>query len=259
MSETIYRVLHIFESDYGCEEHSEPMVDVVLESPDGRRSTIPYSDARLYALDIFQRDPAPGTAEKGAFPGRKRMTEVEVQQRAKRYLDCLVQGINPLDGTVIPEGDTVRQVRIARCLQYVSGILEQVIENHGEVQRVKKKRSERLPFSLTPEQLLSLKPEPQPVSISEIVQKCNAMIDEYTMCRLKTTTLTKWLVRAGFLEEISVGENRHRKIPTANGTALGIAEKTVQSFDRTYTVVTYSSRAQEFLFENLEMMLEEND
>ena len=75
----------------------------------------------------------------------------------------------------------------------------------------------------------------------------------------KTTTLTKWLVRAGFLEEISVGENRHRKIPTANGTALGIAEKTVQSFDRTYTVVTYSSRAQEFLFENLEMMLEEND
>ena len=43
MSETIYRVLHIFESDYGCEEHSEPMVDVVLESPDGRRSTIPYS------------------------------------------------------------------------------------------------------------------------------------------------------------------------------------------------------------------------
>ena len=53
MSETIYRVLHIFESDYGCEEHSEPMVDVVLESPDGRRSTIPYSDARLYALDIF--------------------------------------------------------------------------------------------------------------------------------------------------------------------------------------------------------------
>ena len=111
------------------------------------------------------------------------MTEVEVQQRAKRYLDCLVQGINPLDGTVIPEGDTVRQVRIARCLQYVSGILEQVIENHGEVQRVKKKRSERLPFSLTPEQLLSLKPEPQPVSISEIVQKCNAMIDEYTMCR----------------------------------------------------------------------------
>ena len=42
MSETIYRVLHIFESDYGCEEHSEPMVDVVLESPDGRRSAIPY-------------------------------------------------------------------------------------------------------------------------------------------------------------------------------------------------------------------------
>lgn len=187
------------------------------------------------------------------------MTEIEIQQRAKRYLDCLVQGINPLDGSVIPEQDTVRQVRIAKCLHYVSGILGQVIENHGEVQRVKKKRSERLPFFLTPEQLLSLKPEPQPVTISEIVQKCNAMIDEYTMCRLKSTTLTQWLVHAGFLEEISIGENRHRKIPTEAGASLGIAEKTVQSFDRTYPVVTYAPRAQEFLFENLEMMLEEND
>ena len=28
MNQTIYRVLHIYESDYGCEEHAEPTAAV---------------------------------------------------------------------------------------------------------------------------------------------------------------------------------------------------------------------------------------
>ena len=39
MKQTIYRVLHIYESDYGCEEHAEPTAEVVLEAADG--SVIP--------------------------------------------------------------------------------------------------------------------------------------------------------------------------------------------------------------------------
>ena len=30
MNQTIYRVLHIYESDYGCEEHAEPTVELSL-------------------------------------------------------------------------------------------------------------------------------------------------------------------------------------------------------------------------------------
>ena len=53
MNQTIYRVLHIYEGDYGCEEHAEPTAEVVLEAADGSRKTISYSDAALYTLDIF--------------------------------------------------------------------------------------------------------------------------------------------------------------------------------------------------------------
>ena len=56
MNQTIYRVLHIYESDYGCEEHAEPTAEVVLEAADGSRKTISYSDAALYTLDIFEGD-----------------------------------------------------------------------------------------------------------------------------------------------------------------------------------------------------------
>ncbi len=72
MSKTNYRVLQIYEGDFGCEEHSEPMVEVVLEAPDGRRCTIPYSDAKLYALDIFEGDSVTlksGQLEKVHFQG----------------------------------------------------------------------------------------------------------------------------------------------------------------------------------------------
>lgn len=56
MNQTIYRVLHIYEGDYGCEEHAEPTAEVVLEAADGSRKTISYSDAALYTLDIFEGD-----------------------------------------------------------------------------------------------------------------------------------------------------------------------------------------------------------
>ena len=39
MNQTIYRVLHIYEGDYGCEEHAEPTAEVVLEAADGSRKT----------------------------------------------------------------------------------------------------------------------------------------------------------------------------------------------------------------------------
>ncbi|MFQ9435998.1 MAG: hypothetical protein ACLR1R_06420 [Ruminococcus callidus] len=56
MNQTIYRVLHIYDGDYGCEEHAEPTAEVVLKAADGSRKTISYSDAALYTLDIFEGD-----------------------------------------------------------------------------------------------------------------------------------------------------------------------------------------------------------
>jgi hypothetical protein len=41
MNQTIYRVLHIYESDYGCEEHAEPTAEVVLETAARKPFPIP--------------------------------------------------------------------------------------------------------------------------------------------------------------------------------------------------------------------------
>ena len=56
------------------------------------------------------------------------MTEQEKLQRAKYYMDCLANGMNPFDGTSIPEQDVVNQVKISRCLFYVADVLRRQIE-----------------------------------------------------------------------------------------------------------------------------------
>ena len=43
------------------------------------------------------------------------MTEQEKLHHAKHYIDKLANGLNPLDGTPIPEQDIVNNVKISRC------------------------------------------------------------------------------------------------------------------------------------------------
>ena len=51
------------------------------------------------------------------------MTDLEMIQRAKIYTDKLANGINPLDNTIIPENDIINNVKISRCLFYISDVL----------------------------------------------------------------------------------------------------------------------------------------
>ena len=51
------------------------------------------------------------------------MTDHEIMQHAKNYLDKLVKGIDPLTDKEVPEGEIINNVRISRCLFHVSHIL----------------------------------------------------------------------------------------------------------------------------------------
>ena len=55
--------------------------------------------------------------------------EIELLKRAKIYIDSLANGVNPFDGTTLPENDIVNNIKISRCLFYVSSILEQNLAN----------------------------------------------------------------------------------------------------------------------------------
>ena len=159
------------------------------------------------------------------------MTDLEIMQRAKQYIDALANGYDPLSGHPVREDDIVNQVRISRCLFYVSGVLQKVIDNDGEVQKTKIPRRKKLPFSITQEQLSQLKVFTSPVSISRLISQINSFVDEEKMRKLNTPSVNGWLISIGMLEEF---ENE-QGVPTS------------------YTV--YDKNAQQFIFDNLEAII----
>ena len=64
------------------------------------------------------------------------MTELEKSRRAKLYIDKLANGINPIDDSPVPEQDVVNQVRVSRCLFFVSQILGQVEQQGWMIKNV---------------------------------------------------------------------------------------------------------------------------
>ena len=105
------------------------------------------------------------------------MTELEKIEYAKSFIDKLANGINPLDNTPIPENDIANNVRLARCFFYVSTILQKEIER--ERRKVsKEKKSTRLPFSITYEQLQNFEYSSNPISVSAMGRKINWLVRE---------------------------------------------------------------------------------
>ena len=59
------------------------------------------------------------------------MTELDKLIRAESYIRKMANGINPITDETAADDDMVNNVRITRCLYYVSDILGQVIANNG--------------------------------------------------------------------------------------------------------------------------------
>lgn len=184
------------------------------------------------------------------------MTELEIMLRAKQYIDNLANGINPLTGQNVKEDDVVNNVRISRCLFYVSDVLRKVIDNDGKICEPKKRNTQRTEFNLTDEQKMNLKPESTSKSSSRIVSAINEQIDAENMKKLKATTLNNWLVSIGMLEEIPVSNGKFRKIPTSEGEMLGLSETEFSDSSGSHKYVIYNTSAQQFIFDNIDSIIE---
>lgn len=182
------------------------------------------------------------------------MFELEKTVDAKTWLDKLANGINPLNNEAIPDGDAVNDVHISRCLFYVSDILRQVIDNGGITSKSSKSKK-KLPFSITAEQLAKFDYSDRPISITEIRNRINSMIDTTVMNQLQYKLLAKGLIHIGVLCEEEDSKGVLVKRPTKRGNELGITLEFRHGMHGEYSVVVYNRAAQEFVIDNLEAIL----
>ncbi|MGN1203380.1 MAG: hypothetical protein ACI4RF_08795 [Eubacterium sp.] len=184
------------------------------------------------------------------------MTEIEKIEYTKRFVDKLASGINPLDDTPIPDGDLLNNVRISRCMFYVSDILGKVISNNGFTKRTSDK--DKPPFYITSEQLAQFEFSQEPIGVSEITKRINSLIDENVMKKLKVTSITEWLVDIDMLYNEIIGNKKHKRV-TQRGKSLGISEQIFQGQYGEYKKLLYNEAAQRFIIDNIQAVIEKNN
>lgn len=181
------------------------------------------------------------------------MTELEKIAYAKTYIEKLANGIDPLTNQEVPDDDIINNVRISRCLFYVSDILRQVVENKG-ISRPKNK-SEKVPFQLDYETRKRFEYSEIPISISEIARRINRLIQPEEMKKLSYKQITDWLIQAGFLRLITKDDGRTIRRPTGIGKTIGISTEERQSPTGVYVAVVYDRAAQQFILDNLDAII----
>ena len=182
------------------------------------------------------------------------MTEFEKIAHARTYIEKLANGINPLTGQPVPEEDVVNQVKISRCLFYVSDLMRQMLEQ--PVSSRPANNGPKAPFQLSPGQRARFRFSDLPIPISEISSRLNELIDQDQMAKISYRQITDWLLEIGMLTTVESAGERRMKRPTDRGLTMGISMERRQRESGIYTVLLYSRGAQQFVVDNLDAILE---
>ncbi|MBE6741431.1 MAG: hypothetical protein E7570_03920 [Ruminococcaceae bacterium] len=176
--------------------------------------------------------------------------DIKTIKHAKDYIDSLARGVNPLTLEAVGDDDVINNIRISRCLLYVSDVLEEVIENGG----VKKKSKPQENFDIQRLDMNSFEYFAEPVSITEFAKRINEMKPE-TMKKLKVTAITNWLVDVDMLSIIQMNGKNHKR-PTKNGEGIGIILEQRNGHYGPYYAVLYNENAQHFIIDNISSIIE---
>ena len=198
------------------------------------------------------------------------MDERSTTERAKTYIDALARGIDPLTGHTLPEGDIVNNVRISRCLFYVSGILARVLEQGfpqaGESAPAEsaplaeetplagdapRRRAKKAAFFLTDSQRSTLAACEDSLFARDIAAQLSRFADENKTRGFAAAWISAWLTAEGFMEQTEQG-----KRATELGAELGIETLQREHADGTpYLVNKYNTQAQQFILDNFDVIV----
>lgn len=165
-------------------------------------------------------------------------------QVAIDWINKLANGMNPIDGRVLPDSDIVNNVHISRCLFFVSSVLEGL----GKKKSSQQKQYE-LEFQLTPEMATKVYIA-EKTGIAMFVKEINKVIPD-NMQPLAATKVNQWLVSIGYLEEQERGDGHKYKAPTELGTSIGISSAWKEGTHGQYLAISYDANAQRIILENL--------
>lgn len=163
----------------------------------------------------------------------------------------MIQGVNPLTGMEVKSDDIINDIKIARCLVYVSDILRQVIENGGIKPARQTSRIKKSNFFMTEAQRNMLCPTSNYVFAKQIAENINALTEENDCSKFQAKWIADFFFQIGMMEVID-----GKKHATEAGKSIGIKTEFRTTPYGSYWVNSYSPQAQQFLFDHLNAVID---
>ncbi len=186
------------------------------------------------------------------------MEKIQKLQKAKLYLDMLACSMDPTTQEFI-ESEILQKSEIKDILKFVSGVLEEVIGNNGDIIKVVKPINFQASRLNKQEIVLSN----APIRLSSLITRINKQVDARTMRKLGESKISKWLVQQGYLvkEKVPIVKEISKLTTTDKSESFGIVidNKTDDSTGEIKPYVLLTRKAQEYIVDNLETILDEEN
>ena len=186
--------------------------------------------------------------------------ENKILERAEMYLRKLSCGVNPLTEETLPEGDTCRQERISKCFLYVADYLQQIVCPKPKVTKAEKQEKPKRKrefanqeLALSEETIAKFEFSEEPLSLSAIVRRVNALIPEGSgMIPLMYADVAEVLTQEGYLQKQEGAAGKETNLPTPQGEEKGFSrvEEDIRGHFSIFTKC--NTAAQKFVIENIQ-------
>ena len=174
--------------------------------------------------------------------------DIRVMEHARKYLLAMAQGVNPLTGEVIPDGDLVKDPRIAKCLEYTAEKLRIFALYAGN--DFKKKP----PFYMTDEQKAQLKPLEGSVAIRDFFDKVNEIASTNYTVKFSHFWAYNMLYRNNIITKS--GNDAQSMEVTETGKGLGFLSQKAQRKDGSeYVLLLMNENAQQFIIDHIDEVI----
>ncbi len=185
------------------------------------------------------------------------MNEKEKLEYTKAFIDKLANGINPIDNSIIPENDLFNNVRISRCMHYISSLLDKAIKDYDtENVASNKKLNNEKPISFSIDDLKSFVFSETPKPVNYITKQLNNFLKIKGMIRLHQRNIKDYMLKLGYLalQDNQYGVSTAR--PSQRGIELGLGLATIENSRGASIAITYNTNAQRFILDNINEIAE---
>ncbi|HCY49751.1 MAG TPA: hypothetical protein DHU79_05775 [Clostridiales bacterium] len=183
------------------------------------------------------------------------MTEAQKILYAKNYIDKMANGQNPLTDEALPDDDLLNNVKITRCLFFVSSLLQELVDLKSGPQTTEQKHTYNKPkttFEATKEMIDGFPYDnTHEMYIKQVVDYFNAFAEANGMRKVYTTAVLDWLTKNEYLLDVTTDGENHKAV-SGLGKQYGVfSQLRKDSEGKCYSLITLNESAQRLVAEHI--------